>query len=74
MKQSFVFVFIVIVAVVGYILWSTGKLPGQTGTTEVLPTLSQTDSTNDIERDLNNVTITEDDEGFTEIQSDLQSL
>lgn len=74
MKQSFLFVFIIVVAIVGYVLWSTGKIPSQTGTTETLPALTQTDSTNDIESDLNSVTITEEDEGFTEIQTDLQSL
>lgn len=70
-KQSFVIVVIVIALVAIYVLWSSGKLPGQV---MELPTITKTDATNDIEQDLNNVTITEEDEGFTEIQSDLKSL
>lgn len=74
MKQSFIFILIVIAAVVFYVLWSTGKLPGQMTGSEPLPTMTATDNTNDIEKDLNNITITEQDQGFTEINSDLNSL
>lgn len=73
-KQSFIFVVTVIALVAFYVLWSGGKLPGQVMGPEALPTITKTDATNDIEQDLNNVTITEEDEGFTEIQSDLKSL
>ncbi len=74
MKQSFVFILIVLAAIVFYVLWSTGKLPGQMAGSEPLPTMTATDNTGDIEQDLNNITITEQDEGFTEINSDLNSL
>lgn len=74
MKQRFIFILIGIAAIVFYALWSTGKLPGQSIGTESLPTLTKTDTTGDIEKDINNLTITEEDEGFTEINSDLNSL
>ncbi len=73
-KQSFIIVVIVIALVALYVLWSSGKLPGQVMGPEPLPTITKTDATNDIEQDLNNVTITEEDEGFTEINTDLKSL
>lgn len=74
MKQSFIFLLIVIAAVVFYALWSTGKLPGQMAGSEPLPTLTTTDNTGDIEKDLNNITVTTEDQGFTEVNSDLNSL
>lgn len=74
MKRGFIIIFIIIAAVVFYALWSTGKLPGQLTQPEPLPTLTSTDTTGDIEKDLNTLTITEEDDGFTEINSDLNSL
>lgn len=74
MKQSFIFILIIVAAVVFYVLWSTGKLPGQMAGSVPLPTLTATDNTNDIEKDLNNLTVTEEDQGFTEINTDLKSL
>lgn len=67
MKKSFIFLLVIIAAVVGFVLWSKGA-------PEPLPPLTTTDTTSDIEKDLNNLTITEEDEGYTEIQSDLNSL
>jgi len=74
MKRSFIIILIFIAAVVFYALWSTGKLPGQLTQPNPLPTLTATDTTGDIEKDFDNLTITEEDEGFTEINSDLNSL
>ncbi|OGG24340.1 hypothetical protein A3A79_04105 [Candidatus Gottesmanbacteria bacterium RIFCSPLOWO2_01_FULL_43_11b] len=74
MKQSFIIIIIAIAAVVFYALWSSGKLPGMISESEPLPTLTTTDNTGDIEQDLNNLTVTAEDEGFTEIQSDLGGL
>lgn len=41
---------------------------------EALPTLTQTDTTSDIEKDINGITITAEDEGFVEVNTDLNSL
>jgi len=74
MKQNVIVILLIIAAVVVYALWSTGKLPGQVMESEPLPTLTTTDSTRDIETDLNNLTVTAEDEGFSEINTDLNSL
>lgn len=74
MKRSFIIILIIIAAVVFYALWSTGKLPGQLTQPEPLSTLTATDNTGDIKKDLDNLTITEEDGGFSEINSDLNSL
>ena len=74
MKKSFLFILLIIAAVIFYVFWSTGKLPGQMTEAEPLPTLTATDNTGDIEADLDSLTITEEDDGFTEINSDLNAL
>jgi len=74
MKRNFIAILIIIAVVVLYALWSTGKLPGQVTEREPLPTLTATDNTGDIQTDLDSLTVTEEDEGFTEINSDLNSL
>ena len=74
MKKSFLFILLVIAAVIFYVFWSTGRLPSQMTEVEPLPTLTATDNTGDIEADLDSLTITEEDEGFTEINSDLNAL
>ncbi len=73
-KQNFIIVVIVIALVALYVLWSTGKLPGQVIGPAALPTLTATDTTSDIEKDLDSLTVTADDEGFTDINKDLNSL
>ncbi len=74
MKRGIIIILIIIVAVAFYAFRSAGKLPGQLTEPEPLPTATATDNTGDIEKDLDNLTITEEDEGFTEINSDLNSL
>lgn len=74
MNKQTLFILIALIFVGAlYMMWSKGSYTKQVAT-EVIPTMTATDDTRDIETDLNAVTITDEDEGFTDINSDLNSL
>ena len=72
-KQSLLIVIVLIVLAAMYVIWSGGTLSKQTAN-DILPTLTASDATGDIEKDLNAIAPTDEDEGFTEINKDINSL
>lgn len=73
------FIILLLVAGAAYyaVTSGTGKpypLSEQIVPADALPTLTATDTSSDIERDLNSVTVTSDDSGFSDVNTDLKSL
>jgi len=53
---------------------ATSPVPSPTPDADALPTLSQSDDVQGIESDLNSTVVNEDDSGYTEVNTNLNSL
>ncbi len=74
-KSLAILILIVFVAAL-YVLWSSGKLSGysQMKGSDVLPAMTNTDTTSDIEKDLDATTVDEEEDGYLDIEADLKAL
>ena len=72
--NKFILIVAAIAVVVGYMFWSNNNMAYQNVPAETMRPLSRTDETSDIQKDLDDVTISAEDEGYTQVDADLNSL
>lgn len=74
----FAFFFLLLVGGLAYYALTTGTVKpyplGEQSMQDSLPKISTSDSTTDIEKDLNSVTVTSDDSGFSDVNNDLKNF